>query len=368
MKVFGNFIRSKAFEIVFLLFSCLSVFYVSDRIEKFIFAFFNINTEYIIFVILSVIMGYMYFYTKSNKKIKKSRKLHEVLSVIICIVLYLVIGLWIYDILDLFFHFQDDRGYILPIVFCILVTFYGFLHAKKLYIKKYKIKLKDKSEAYRLILLSDIHTGSYVDFKQLSKIVDKVNELNTDIVLIAGDMFDVEAFQYCDKNKISEILRKLKANSEKYSVLGNHDPDSHSGEIKDFYKASNIRLLIDEVIETDKFVIVGRDDITTNPKRRNLKDLLSQILVKKPVIVMDHNPLGINDAVFNSVDLILCGHTHKGQFFPANIFTKLAYGKVGYYGYHKIDKTNIVISSGAGFFQMPMRIGSNSEIVVIDII
>lgn len=72
MKVFGNFIRSKAFEIVFLLFSCLSVFYVSDRIEKFIFAFFDINTEYIIFVILSVIMGYMYFYTKSNKKIQKT--------------------------------------------------------------------------------------------------------------------------------------------------------------------------------------------------------------------------------------------------------------------------------------------------------
>ena len=82
---------------------------------------------------------------------------------------------------------------------------------------------------------------------------------------------------------------------------------------------------------------------------------------------MDHNPLGISEAVIDKADLIVCGHTHKGQFFPANIFTKLTYGKQGYYGYFKENNTQSIVSSGAGYFQMPMRIGSNSEIVVIDI-
>ena len=65
--------------------------------------------------------------------------------------------------------------------------------------------------------------------------------------------------------------------------------------------------------------------------------------------------------------LIVCGHTHKGQFFPADVFTKLAYGKQGFYGYFREEKTQSVVSSGAGYFQMPMRIGSNSEIVVLHV-
>ena len=48
-----------------------------------------------------------------------------------------------------------------------------------------------------------------------------------------------------------------------------------------------------------------------------------------------------------------------------DIFTKLAYGKQGYYGYYTDGTTQSVVSSGAEYFQMPMRVGSNSEIVVL---
>lgn len=63
---------------------------------------------------------------------------------------------------------------------------------------------------------------------------------------------------------------------------------------------------------------------------------------------------------------MLCGHTHKGQFFPATFFTRLAYGKKDFYGFAKREETQSIVSAGTGYFQMPMRIGSNSEIVLIE--
>ena len=118
-------------------------------------------------------------------------------------------------------------------------------------------------------------------------------------------------------------------------------------------------MLVDEIIETEDFIIIGRDDINSNPKRK--------ALTEKPKILMDHNPVGIADGIQNNIDLVVCGHTHKGQFFPANLFTKWSYGKQGFYGYSKTNKTHSIVSSGAGYFQMPIRIGTNSEIVQIDI-
>ena len=84
---------------------------------------------------------------------------------------------------------------------------------------------------------------------------------------------------------------------------------------------------------------------------------------QKPVVVLDHDPQGIREAETVQADLVLCGHTHRGQFFPMNLFTKLSLEKGFYYGYTRRGKTQAVISAGTGFHQMPIRIGSDSEIV-----
>lgn len=65
--------------------------------------------------------------------------------------------------------------------------------------------------------------------------------------------------------------------------------------------------------------------------------------------------------------LIVCGHTHKGQFFPATYFTRWAYGDRGFYGHTQTGSTHSVVSSGAGYFQLPVRIGTNSEVVALHI-
>ena len=89
-------------------------------------------------------------------------------------------------------------------------------------------------------------------------------------------------------------------------------------------------MLVDEIIETEDFIIIGRDDINSNPKRKALTEIVQKICSDKPKILMDHNPVGIADGIQNNIDLVVCGHTHKGQFFPANLFTKWSYGKQGF--------------------------------------
>ena len=367
MKSFGKFVRGKFFSILFLVFSFLSVFYVSERMGRLTESLFSYNCEGILCVLLLVLMGYMFLYLKSGKEKKKTRNLYECCSVILCFLLYLVLMLWIYDILTGLLGIHRNRFYSIPILGSFALTIYGFLHAKKLYVREYTIPLRNLKTERKAALLSDIHVGTFVDIPQLKKIVDKVNGLHPDFVLIAGDMFDVDAFAYCEKDAISAELRKLEPQGNIYAVLGNHDPKSSMREIWEFFEKAKIQLLVDEGKETEDFTFIGRDDSMGNPKRKPLFEILKTVEGEKPKIVIDHNPTGIKEAVGQNVDLILCGHTHKGQFFPANIFTKLAYGSEGFYGYGREGNTQSVVSSGAGYFQMPMRIGSNSEIVVLNL-
>ena len=367
MKFFGKFVRGKGFAALFALFSMLSAFYVSERMGRLLDSLFSCNSKWWILTALLALMGYMLVYIKRKKEKKKTRNLYEVCSVFLCFLLYLVMLLWVYDFVDVLFQINQDSCYMIPVIGSVLITGYGFCHAKKLYIREYDIPLEHFQKEKKIALLSDIHVGTFVDIKQLRKIIAMVNKIQADMVLIAGDLFDVDAFAYCKKAEIASELQKLLPKGNVYAVLGNHDPKATTGEMRKFYKEAGIEFLVDECIETEDFVLVGRDDSTTNPDRKPLYTLLQKQNRNKPVIILDHNPTGIKEAVEQETALIVCGHTHKGQFFPADVFTKLAYGKQGFYGYFREEKTQSVVSSGAGYFQMPMRIGSNSEIVVLHV-
>jgi predicted MPP superfamily phosphohydrolase len=81
---------------------------------------------------------------------------------------------------------------------------------------------------------------------------------------------------------------------------------------------------------------------------------------------MDHNPASIGEYGLGA-DLILCGHTHKGQLFPASIVTNAMYDVD--YGYYRKDAVSphVIVSSGVGYWGMPMRVGTDCEIVSVKI-
>lgn len=366
-KGFAKFIRGKAFSVIFLFVSFSLVIYTSLRLGSILEYFFAIKSYWEIFFILLLFFVYMLLYHADKRKLKKTRSLYEFCSVILSFLLNLVLCLLLEDLIGIFIPFSNSKIYVWSVIGSFLLTLYGYLHANHICIKHYAIHLNQKIRPVNIALLSDIHIGTFVNRKQLKKIIDQTNRLNCDYILIAGDTFDVEAFEYCRLSEVSDELQKLTAVKGVYAVLGNHDPVSIDDSIIQFFRKSKIKLLIDEVVETEDMVIIGRDDINTNPKRKDLSEILHSVSFDKPKILIDHNPVGIHDGIQNHLDLVLCGHTHKGQFFPATLFTKWAYGKQGFYGYSKTNDTHSIVSSGVGYFQMPIRLGTNSEIVQIHI-
>lgn len=358
MNKFGVFVRSKAFEVIFMIVGLLSLLYLVNRMSLLIISMTGYDIKILLLVMLLLYSAYMVGYIKSKKEIMKTRKLYEFCSLILCFILHLLLLLLVHDIINLFIKL-DNKYYLIPVILAVIVTIYGFINARKIKVKTYDIDISHKD---KIVLLSDLHVGSFVELKQLSNIINKVNELAADKVIIAGDLFDVEAYRHVDSKPLIALLKQIKVKDKVYAVLGNHDVCSRDDYMRNLYQKANVTLLIDEYYEDEDIVIVGRDDIITNPMRKRLDEIIK---TPKKMMVIDHNPLGADEAIANNASLIMCGHTHRGQFFPANVFTKLAYGKAGFYGYHKLNNTNIVVSSGVGYFQMPMRTCSHSEIVVL---
>ena len=110
---------------------------------------------------------------------------------------------------------------------------------------------------------------------------------------------------------------------------------------------------------------MGRFD---NHKRQRVAttELLSQVNSAEPVVLLDHRPSAIIEHSQLPIDLQVSGHTHNGQIFPAN-FIVSAINRLGY-GYEAIGKGHFVVSSGYGFWGIPFRLGSRSEIWIINLI
>ena len=184
------------------------------------------------------------------------------------------------------------------------------------------------------------------------------------------DIIDSDITPFLNHNMASEFSN-LKAKYGTFATLGNHDILTKSeDEIVRILKENSITVLRDEAtLINNSFYIIGRDDITisrfTNKPRASLENLTKNLDKSKPLIVVDHNPKYLNESLDANIDLQLSGHTHKGQIAPGNIVTNKLFEV--HYGYLKKDNLNVVVSSGYGTWGPPVRLGSKSEIVQINL-
>lgn len=254
----------------------------------------------------------------------------------------------------------------LCIIFVVISGFYGYWNASKVVTVEHHVTIPTLKKTCRVVLLSDLHIGYYVGYKHVAKIVEQVNALGADLVLISGDIINAGNTNECPElDRVAACLATMQARDGVYAVVGNHDPDVEDEDFQSFLRASNITLLEDEVADTRQCMLVGRT--TRTKERATLAMLLQGVTKGKPCIVLDHDPMALNEAIKEQVDLVLCGHTHKGQIFPLNLFVRCLYSKAQLWGVHSFDGTTSVVSAGAGYFSMPMRIGSHSEVVCLSL-
>ncbi|MBU4332634.1 metallophosphoesterase, partial [Patescibacteria group bacterium] len=235
--------------------------------------------------------------------------------------------------------------------------------------------LPEEWEGKTIVQLSDIHLGQIIGTRFMNRVNEKVDEINPEIVVITGDLFDG-----MNKSLDSFIkpLNNIKAKKGVYYVTGNHETYIGVKKALDTLEKTEINVLDDEVALVNGLQIIGvsypglEKDIA-NDKNYNF-NTPSLLLYHAPTDIrikqIDHNnmyyspKINFDYAKELGVDLQLSGHTHKGQIFPFNFITNYMYN--GYdYGLHKEGYFSIYISSGTGFWGPAMRTGSRSEIVAI---
>ncbi|MBR6593577.1 MAG: metallophosphoesterase [Clostridia bacterium] len=251
-------------------------------------------------------------------------------------------------------------------------TGYGLYNGERLETVQYELKVEG-IDGLRIVMLSDLHIGSVASERRLVGVVEAVNALSPDLVCIAGDLFDSNISSVADPQGVADLLGSIKASYGVYACLGNHDGGDTLKDMVALIEKSGVVLLNEDYRVIDgRFVIVGRLDSSPIGGYGDMRRGDTAALMDKagesglPVIAMDHNPARLEE--YSGKDtLILSGHTHKGQIFPANLITKAMY--TVHYGYYRADDTSpqTVVSCGAGTWGMPMRIGSVREVVCIDL-
>lgn len=248
---------------------------------------------------------------------------------------------------------------------------YGFAHVNSIQKPEYTIALDDAAgNKMNIVLITDLHLGAVGSEARLEEIVTQINERKPDLVCIAGDFFDSDFGAIRNPEQAAEHLRRLSAKYGVYACLGNHDAGGTFEKMTAFLDSCGIRLLEDEAVTIDdRLMLVGRlDGSPIGGFSGQSRAPLSQILpaTELPVVVMDHNPAHV-DSYGSETDLVLCGHTHRGQIFPGSLITDAMYTVD--YGYYRRDEQSphVIVSSGVGYWGMPMRVGTDCEIVTIQL-
>lgn len=268
-------------------------------------------------------------------------------------------------------HFYTGLGAILLTISFVSYGIYNANHIKNV---SYEIKTKETtlSTDMKIILISDLHLGAVNSEKRLETIVNKVNELKADIVCIAGDIFNDDYMALKNPEKAIDLLKSISAKYGVYGILGNHDSGKTFDDMVNLIERSNIKLLKDEyVMIDDRLVLFGRVDPSPiggfgELKRKEITDILASLDTNMPIVVMDHTPTKL-EQYGKEIDLVLAGHTHRGQIFPGNLITNAIFD-VDYGHYQKnAVSPHVIVTSGVGTWGMPMRVGSNNEIVSINL-
>ncbi len=240
--------------------------------------------------------------------------------------------------------------------------------ARYVKLEKVDIKIKKLKRSYKIVQLSDIHIGGLIDKEFIHKIVQRVNALSPDLVVITGDLVDINISQ------AKETLNELKALSSKYGtyfIVGNHEYFHNIQEIISAVKGLGIRVLENENLyigeDGEGFNLAGVYDIFGYRTKTYMPDINKALYKLKgsPTILLAHQPKYIQE-VTDSVDLILSGHTHGGQLYPFRFLVKLVQPYISGLHQHN-DKLQIYVNKGTGFWGPPMRLGASSEITDITI-
>ncbi|MGL5206988.1 MAG: metallophosphoesterase, partial [Acidaminococcaceae bacterium] len=226
------------------------------------------------------------------------------------------------------------------------------------------ISTKKITSPLRIVLISDLHLGTFLGREYCEKLVERINYEKPDLVLIAGDIID-DRYEIVKRQRSLEPLAKIETKLGTAAVLGNHDyfDRKTAEEVFDLEKLG-VSVLINKSKKFDKIHVVGLMDFSKDQGVSQLNDLKDGS-ENDFMVLVEHQPRRIKHAGENGYDLYLAGHTHGGAFFPNGFFTGLIHELD--YGRKNFSDMTAIVTSGYGFFGIPVRLGVKPEYVVVDL-
>ena len=286
-----------------------------------------------------------------------------------------------------------SRGSVISIgsvvVACAVATcLYGIFNARNIKVNEYSVTVNKScgsDKHLKAVLVADLHMGYAIGVDPITNMVEKINQQDADIVIIAGDIFDNSYDGMDDPEGIKAQLKSIKSKYGVYAVYGNHDIDEkilmgftfdwggkqlHSEKMTNFMKECNIKLINDEsVLINDEFYLVGRRDTdkpgTEDGTRAEISELTKDLDKTKPIFVLSHEPDELQKTADAGADIDFSGHTHDGQLFPGNLTIGLFWENPC--GMIKKDNMYSIVTSGVGVYGTFMRVGTDAEICSVDI-
>jgi len=260
---------------------------------------------------------------------------------------------------------------IISILLTVFFFTYGFINIRNIKETSYEIATTKNITEKKILFLSDSHYGKVLKKSGLEKLKENIEKEEFDLFLLGGDIIDENTTKE-EMEEIFSIFGSIKTKLGTYFIYGNHDRQKYTKkkafteeELEETIRKNKIEILKDETKILGDIVLIGREDLGT--KRKSIEELLTKEEQEKFVIVVDHQPVEYNNLKKLGVDLVLSGHTHAGQIFPAGYFIKWFHMSDLWYGYEKRETLNAIVSSGLSGWGYPIRTQEHSEYVIVNI-
>ena len=231
--------------------------------------------------------------------------------------------------------------------------------------------LSSKFDGYKIIQLSDLHMGSWLNRERLLEAIDIINEHQPDLIALTGDFSvkgDIEPYA----DDLIYSLSQLQASDGVLAVMGNHDYAANIERTREVLQAANVLELPNEHIlierESAKLVIAGLDDVWAN--QHDIAKLTSGLPDGIPAVLMAHEP-DIADEISRTgrFGLQMSGHSHGGQIRTlggdAPILPWL--GEKYWIGRYQVRDMIQYTNRGIGMTGIPIRINCPPEISIFNL-
>ena len=261
-------------------------------------------------------------------------------------------------------------SFFIPLALSLLIAIYGYFDALNIRTERLVVettKLPDGMDKLTIAQISDVHLGLIVRSSRLRRILETVEAAKPDVFVSNGDLVDA---QINHLPGLQEMLRGIKPRYGKFAVTGNHEYYAGLDKALEFTRGAGFSLLHGASVDVGPIVIAGVDDRTATQMSRQRpasdREVLSKLDRAKFVLFLKHQPDPEPDAL-GAFDLMLSGHTHRGQIWPFTYFTMLFYPLNA--GRYDLGQGSILyVSRGTGTWGPPIRFLSPPQVTIVELV